>query len=80
MNMLPLLPIKTAHSLASRQEMRRGCFPQIIIIYASFPFIGIKVITLQDGDVFSQCPEAAVLSAHKYLWEGMNQRVSKWTF
>lgn len=37
LNMLPLLPVKTAHSLASRQEMRRGCFPHIIITYASFP-------------------------------------------
>lgn len=55
-------------------------FPRLLSFMLPFPFIGIKVITLQDGDVFFQCLEAAVLSAHKYLWEGTNQRVSKWTF
>lgn len=36
-------------------------------------FIGVKIIMSCDGDVFSQCPEAAILSAHKYLWEWKKQ-------
>lgn len=73
--MLPPPLVKIAHSLASRQEMRRGrFFPRLLLFMLPFPFIGIKIIMSRGGDVFSQCPEAAVLSAHKYLWEWMYQR------
>lgn len=40
---------------------------------------GIRIIMSCDAGVFSQCPEAAALSAHKHLWERMNHRLWKCT-
>lgn len=72
--------VKIELSLANRQEMRRRwLFPGLLSCVLPFPFIGIKIIMSHDDNVFSGCLEAAILSAHKYLWEWMNQRVWKCT-
>lgn len=73
--MLLLLPVKIEPSLAQRQEMEKGrqlCL-NLLSFMLPFPFIDIKILMSRDGDVFSWCPEAAVLSAHKYLQEWMSQ-------
>ena len=47
--------------------------PQLLPFMLPFPFIGIKILMSCDSDVFSRCPEAAILSAHKYLREWVSQ-------
>jgi hypothetical protein len=60
-------------------EKERWLFPRLLSFMFPFPITGIRIITLHDVGVFSKCPEAAALSAHKHLWEWMNHRVRKWT-
>lgn len=60
---------------ANRQEMRRdGFFPRLLSFVLPCPITDIRIIMLRDGGAFSQCPEAAFLSAHKHLWEWVNHR------
>lgn len=69
-------PVKEAGN-----EEERRLFPRLLPCMLPFPITGIRSITSCDGagGGFSQCPEAAPLSAHKHLWEWLNRRVWKWT-
>lgn len=58
---------------------RRWLFPRLLSFMLPFPFIGIRLIMSRGGDVFSWCPEAAILSAHKYLCGWIKWKVWKWT-
>lgn len=54
----------------------RWLFPRLLSFLLPCPITDIRIIMLQcDGGVFSHCPEAAFLSAHKHLWEWVNYSV-----
>lgn len=63
-----LLPVKGTHGKQAGNEAR-WLFPRLLSFVLPCPITDIRIIMLCDGGVFSQCPEAAFLSAHKHLWE-----------
>ena len=67
-NVFPLLPVKAMHGKQAGNE-ERWLFPRLLSFMLPCPITGIRIIMLCDGGVFSRCPEAASLSAHKHLWE-----------
>lgn len=73
-NEFSLLPVKATHGKQAGNEAR-WLFPRLLSFMLPCPITDIRIIMLRDGGVFSQCPEAAFLSAHKHLWECVNYRV-----
>lgn len=69
-----LLPVKATHGKQAGNEAR-WLFPRLLSFILPCPITDIRIIMLRDGSVFSQCLEAAFLSAHKHLWEWVNHRV-----
>lgn len=67
-NVFLLLPVKATHGKQAGNEAR-WLFPRLLSFMLPCPITDIRIIILRDGGVFSQCPEAAFLSAHKHLWE-----------
>lgn len=73
-NVFLLLPVKATHGKQAGNEAR-WLFPRLLSFMLPCPITDIRIIILRDGGVFSQCPEAAFLSAHKHLWEWVNHRL-----